>query len=92
VVSHGVLETGAAGVPSRPRRVDSLLAVLGGNQMLKFFSFMQNFLADRLSGDGGATAVEYGLIVALIAGAIVVAVTLMGTTISGWFNTIATGL
>jgi len=38
----------------------------------------------------GATAVEYGLMVALIAGAIVVAVTLLGTNLSGRFNTTAT--
>ena len=60
--------------------------------MLRFFSFMQNYLADRLSGDRGATAVEYGLLVALIAGAIIATVTVLGTTISGWFNTIRTGI
>ena len=38
----------------------------------------------------GATAVEYGLMVALIAGAIVVAVTLLGTNLSTRFNTTAT--
>jgi pilus assembly protein Flp/PilA len=38
----------------------------------------------------GATAVEYGLMVALIAGAIVVAVTLIGTNLSTRFNTTAT--
>ena len=60
--------------------------------MLKFFSFTQNILADRLGGDRGATAVEYGLLVALIAGAIIATVALLGTTISGWFNTVTTGL
>lgn len=34
----------------------------------------------------GATAVEYGLLVALIAAVIVAAVTLFGTTISGIFT------
>ena len=29
--------------------------------MLKCFAFLQNSLADRLSEDRGATAVEYGL-------------------------------
>lgn len=38
----------------------------------------------------GATAVEYGLMVALIAGAIVVAVTLLGTNLSTQFNSTAT--
>jgi len=43
-----------------------------------------------LREEEGATAVEYGLMVALIAGAIVVAVTLLGTNLSGRFNTTAT--
>jgi pilus assembly protein Flp/PilA len=37
----------------------------------------------------GATAVEYGLLVSLIAGAIVISVTLLGTKLSGFFNTMA---
>ncbi len=57
--------------------------------MLKFFTVMQNYLADRLSGDRGATAVEYGLIVALIAGVIVGAVTLMGTQVRLFFNNVS---
>ena len=39
--------------------------------------------------DRGATAVEYGLMVALIAAAIVIAVGLIGTSLSGIFNNIA---
>ena len=38
----------------------------------------------------GATAVEYGLMVALIAGAIVIAVTLVGTNLSTRFTNTAT--
>jgi pilus assembly protein Flp/PilA len=37
----------------------------------------------------GATAVEYGLMVALIAIVIIVAVALLGTNLSGLFNTVA---
>lgn len=37
----------------------------------------------------GATAVEYGLMVALIAGAIIVSVTLLGTNLNSTFNTVA---
>lgn len=37
----------------------------------------------------GATAVEYGLMVALIAAVIIVAVTLLGTNLSTLFNTVA---
>jgi pilus assembly protein Flp/PilA len=36
----------------------------------------------------GATAVEYGLMVSLIAGAIVVAVTALGVKVDGIFDTI----
>lgn len=38
------------------------------------------------SRDRGATAVEYGLIVALIAVVIIVAVVLLGNNLSGIFN------
>lgn len=40
----------------------------------------------------GATAVEYGLIVGLIAAVIIFAVTLLGNNILGMFNTINTNL
>ncbi|WP_374967936.1 Flp family type IVb pilin [Terrabacter sp. BE26] len=40
----------------------------------------------------GATAVEYGLMVALIAVAIIAAVTALGTKISGLFTNVATNL
>lgn len=42
-----------------------------------------------LESEEGATAVEYGLMVALIAVAIIVAVTLLGTNLSAMFNGIA---
>ena len=40
--------------------------------------------------DKGATAVEYGLLVALIAGVIIVAVTLLGNNLTTLFNKVAT--
>jgi pilus assembly protein Flp/PilA len=44
----------------------------------------------RLKTDRRAvTALEYGLIAALIAGVIVTAVTLLGTTLTGTFNSVA---
>ena len=49
------------------------------------------FLAWRGS-DEGATAVEYGLIVALIAVAIIGAVGLLGTNISALFNKAAASI
>ncbi|HLQ53731.1 MAG TPA: Flp family type IVb pilin [Streptosporangiaceae bacterium] len=58
--------------------------------MLKFVVFLQGFLTDRLRRDDrGATAVEYGLIVALIAGVIIVAVTALGANISTVFTDVA---
>ncbi|HPD60605.1 MAG TPA: Flp family type IVb pilin [Thermodesulfobacteriota bacterium] len=42
-----------------------------------------------LKGEEGATAVEYGLIVALIAAVIIVAVTALGTQISSIFQSVA---
>jgi len=43
-----------------------------------------------LRNDRGATAVEYGLMVALIAVVIIVAVTFLGTQVSGLFQDTAT--
>ncbi|SEE65561.1 pilus assembly protein Flp/PilA [Arthrobacter alpinus] len=65
--------------------------------MLKLYVTMQSmFIAgtDRLRGDNekGATAVEYGIMVALIAVVIIVAVTTIGTTLLGKFNAVITGL
>jgi pilus assembly protein Flp/PilA len=51
--------------------------------MLKFVAKLQNHMATR---ERGATAVEYGLMVALIAIVIIVAVALLGTNLSGLFN------
>ncbi|MDQ4501871.1 Flp family type IVb pilin [Sinomonas sp. ASV322] len=42
-----------------------------------------------LSGEKGATAVEYGIMVALIAVVIIVAVTLLGGNLSTLFNNVA---
>jgi pilus assembly protein Flp/PilA len=45
-----------------------------------------------LRSDRGATAVEYGLMVALIAIVIIVAVTLLGTNLSTMFHDVATSV
>ncbi len=47
-------------------------------------------LIEFLRNEEGATAPEYGLLVALIATVIIVAVTLLGTNLSSRFDTIAT--
>ncbi len=46
----------------------------------------------RLTSDEGATAVEYGLMVALIAIVIITAVTLVGTNLDTLFRSIAAAL
>jgi pilus assembly protein Flp/PilA len=49
---------------------------------MKFVSFVQTFLRD----EDGAAAIEYGLIAALIAVAIIVGAGLLGTNLDGLFN------
>ena len=57
--------------------------------MLKTYVYLQNFLAQPLRRDDrGATAVEYGLIVALIAAAIAGILLTLGGTIRTWLTTI----
>jgi pilus assembly protein Flp/PilA len=53
--------------------------------MTKFSQLMQN---DRR----GVTALEYGLIAALIAGVLITAVTALGTNLSSEFNTLSTSM
>lgn len=45
-----------------------------------------------VSDDDGATAIEYGLIAALIAVVIIGAVTVVGTSLSTTFTSVSTGL
>ena len=53
---------------------------------------MTKFVSTFLSDESGATAIEYGLIAALIAVVIISAVTALGTTIKTKFNEVVTGL
>lgn len=55
----------------------------------KAFLSVQSLLNRVRSNDSGATAIEYGLIAALIAVAMIVAVTLVGEDLSAIFNTIS---
>lgn len=55
--------------------------------MTKLAARLQNKLAVR--EDRGATAVEYGIMVALIAAVIIVAVTVLGENISEVFSSVA---
>lgn len=61
--------------------------------MLKFALFLQNMLTQSLARDDrGATAVEYGLIVALIAAVIVVIVATLGKQVSDAFSTVSANM
>jgi len=61
--------------------------------MLRFVVFLQNFLAEPLHRDDrGATAVEYGLIVTLIAVAIIAIVTLVGQRLVTEFTNVSNAL
>jgi pilus assembly protein Flp/PilA len=53
---------------------------------------MRNFMTKLLNDRDGATAIEYGLIAALISVVIISAVTLVGSKLSGVFNSIASSL
>jgi pilus assembly protein Flp/PilA len=56
------------------------------DMVLAFWTRLQNLKLD--ADERGATAVEYGMIVALIAAVIIVAVTALGTQVNGAFNKI----
>ena len=53
---------------------------------------MRSFLVSLLRDEAGVTAIEYGLIAALIAVAAVVVMGTVGTNLSTTFNTVATKL
>lgn len=53
---------------------------------------MTNLFARFVKDESGATAIEYGLIAALIAVAAITAMTTVGTQLIAKFNTIATTL
>lgn len=57
--------------------------------MLNYIAKLQTRLT---SGERGATAVEYGLMVALIAIVIIAAVTLLGDNLDSLFNTVASSV
>jgi pilus assembly protein Flp/PilA len=58
--------------------------VLGAGSMKTFARF--------ITDNSGATAIEYGLIAALIAVVIIAAVTAVGTQLSTTFTSVSTGL
>jgi len=57
--------------------------------MLQLMTSLQSWIATRSNDERGATAVEYGLMVALIAVVIIAAVTLLGQNLDALFKKIA---
>ena len=53
---------------------------------------MRHLVSRLFKCEQGATAVEYGLIAALIAVVIITAITALGTNLSGVFNSVSTSL
>ena len=53
---------------------------------------MSKFVTQFLKNESGATAIEYGLIAALIAVVVITAVTSIGTNLKGTFNNVANGV
>ena len=61
--------------------------------MLRYVIYVRNLTTRPLDWDDrGASAVEYGLLVALIAAVIVTVVTLIGTNLTSVFNTVANAI
>lgn len=60
--------------------------------MMQFLVTLQSLLNRGERDDKGATAVEYGLMVSLIAVAIIATVTLLGTALDGIFQTVVGAL
>ena len=61
--------------------------------MLHFLVTLQSFVAGRLDRDDkGATAVEYGLMVSIIAAVIVLAVAALGVKLDGIFDSAVTAI
>jgi pilus assembly protein Flp/PilA len=56
------------------------------------YAYMRAVVASRVKSERGATAVEYGLLVGLIAVAIIVAVAALGGKLSGLFQRTANTL
>jgi pilus assembly protein Flp/PilA len=60
--------------------------------MLKLYAGLQTWWADLKDHEHGATAVEYALMIALIAVVIIVAVTFIGTSASSKFTQVGSAI
>jgi len=84
--SRRVVTTDGGHRDRRARGIDRA-TYQGGHDMLELITRIQERLAAQAS-DRGATAVEYGLMVALIAAAIVLTVTALGGSLNGLFTSV----
>lgn len=60
--------------------------------MLKLILWFQNAMTDLREKESGAAAVEYGLLVALIAAVVIGAVTIIGTKLNSTFCQVVAAL
>jgi pilus assembly protein Flp/PilA len=67
------------------------LASKGGESMLALYTKLQNRLVE-INNEDGATAVEYGIMVALIAAVIIFAVDAVGDKVLAAFETVRDAL
>jgi pilus assembly protein Flp/PilA len=71
-----------------PTAPGAVLAYPGGSDMKRFLTEINTFLSD----EEGVTAIEYGLIAALIAVAIIGGVTAIGSNLGQLFNNVSTAI
>lgn len=60
--------------------------------MTKFWTFLSAWIASHEDEDEGATMVEYGLLVSLIAVVVIAALLVLGPAIRDLFNSVANSL
>ena len=72
-------------------RISALAASRRGIGRLKMFAFYNNMRA-LIADERGVTAMEYGLIAALVAVVIITTVTALGTNLKTTFTSISTAL
>jgi pilus assembly protein Flp/PilA len=74
---------------SRSERVGTDLSLWAGKKEQTEWMDMKNLVSKFFKDESGATAIEYGLIAALIAVAIITVVGLVGTNLTATFQTVA---
>lgn len=57
--------------------------------MFAVYTYLRSLIAGRVAEDRGATAAEYGLLLAFIALAIIIGVTAVGTNLNAFFQGLA---